>query len=100
MARNTPAKAQLEPFGPYLRSVARAKLTLAILARNHGHHAGNGLSLCPVIAAPRHFFGASVPGHPPACFAPPQQDPIGSAAGNNPFVGSDLRPASCPETIR
>jgi hypothetical protein len=44
--------AKLDAASPYLRSVARAKLTLAILARNHGHQAGNGLSLRPVIAAP------------------------------------------------
>ncbi len=91
----------MEVFGPYLRSVARAKLTLAMLARNHGHHAGKGLSLRPVIAAPCLFIGPNLPSGPLACFDPPQQHPIGSAAGNNPFVvGPTSDPHGSGETIR
>jgi hypothetical protein len=53
---NANKTAKLDAAWPYLRSVAMAKLTLAILARNHGHQAGKGLSLRPVIAAPCLFI--------------------------------------------
>ena len=41
----------------YPRSAARAKLTLARLAMDHGHQADKGLSLGPVIAAPVFSLG-------------------------------------------
>ena len=66
--------AKLDVARPYLRSVATAKLTLAILARNHGHQAGNGLSLRPVIAAPCLFIGPSMASSQASRLDPQQQN--------------------------